>query len=282
MTRSSLWFFPPHTTRRARTGVRASRCALPFVAPIALGVLFAGCFGEDGSPSDSSATNFLGCDRVEDCDHPAAVACDADGFCLDDRGERIADAGGTKTAGAGGTASAGSGGAGGAGAGGSGATGGSGGNTGSLVCAGVDCGSGSHCCTDCGGHQCVPDGTTCPDVECPVAACVRVGDDCCDPFPGDGPNYCEGSLTCCADNTCATTCDGGTGAPDLTGDVECGTQPCVTGQVCAHPCCGGDGSPCTPPPPFCVDYEEACSGDFCSTMSCTGSLDRRDILCTCA
>jgi hypothetical protein len=33
---------------------------------------------------------------------------------------------------------------------------------------------------------------------------------------------------------------------------------------------------------FCVDYAEACTGDFCSTMSCTGDLDGRVILCTCA
>jgi hypothetical protein len=35
--------------------------------------------------------------------------------------------------------------------------------------------------------------------------CSKSGDRCCDPFPGDGPNYCTGGLACCV-NVCAATC----------------------------------------------------------------------------
>jgi hypothetical protein len=248
------------------------------------------------------------------------VACDADGRCLDVDGEPITEPGGMKTGGASGTGAGGAGASGGGGNGVGGASGGAsagcgicsvpacapgqvpeqgpddccpscglvggtagtGGSDGSLVCQGVDCGPGSHCCADCDGHQCVPDGSECPDLFCPGSACSLEGDPCCDPFPGDGPNYCGAGLTCCGNNLCASACEGG--APDLTGDIECGSETCGTGQVCARPCCGGspEPTPCKPPPPFCVDHAEACTGDFCSTMGCTGDLDGRDILCTCA
>jgi hypothetical protein len=38
--------------------------------------------------------------------------------------------------------------------------------------------------------------------EVTVAGCDAVGDTCCDPLPGDGPNYCGASLCCLADNRC--------------------------------------------------------------------------------
>ena len=54
---------------------------------------------------------------------------------------------------------------------GTGGTGGTGKGDGSLDCEGVDCGSGMHCCADCGDHQCVRDGTDCPDLFCSESTC---------------------------------------------------------------------------------------------------------------
>jgi hypothetical protein len=39
-----------------------------------------------------------------------------------------------------------------------------------------------------------------------ATGCSAVGSACCDPYPGDGPNYCMNSLHCCGNNRCAASC----------------------------------------------------------------------------
>jgi hypothetical protein len=56
-------------------------------------LVWGGCAREHERPSDnsSSGSNWLRCEELADCSRSAAaVACGADGFCADSRGERIA------------------------------------------------------------------------------------------------------------------------------------------------------------------------------------------------
>lgn len=53
----------------------------------------------------------------------------------------------------------------------------------------------------CGEMYCCVPGKSDAGTSCEIA-----GDRCCDPFPGDGPNFCKNGLSCCGDGTCAATC----------------------------------------------------------------------------
>ena len=72
-----------------------------FLVTAAACVGLLGCFG---SSSDSSSgpqsgghTNWLECSDFADCaEHPEAVACDNDGYCVDDAGGRVGDAPGKR------------------------------------------------------------------------------------------------------------------------------------------------------------------------------------------
>jgi hypothetical protein len=39
------------------------------------------------------------------------------------------------------------------------------------------------------------------------SGCSTAGSTCCDPYPGDGPNYCSNGLHCCGNNLCAVSCN---------------------------------------------------------------------------
>ncbi len=76
-------------------------------------------------------------------------------------------------------------------------------------CGGTTCGAGQACCGPPACGRCIPEtsGQYCPD-QCPVAdsglGCSSTpGSPCCDPYPGDGKNYCSlRSLECCGNNIC--------------------------------------------------------------------------------
>lgn len=134
-------------------------------------------------------------------------------------------AGAGGASGAGGVAGSASG-AGGAGAGGSGgAMAGAGGSGGSAAGAGGSAGSGT------GGAMAGTGGAGQGGVGGAAGGCDTVGATCCDPFPGDGVNYCDGGLTCVADNTCADCNCAVTGGPVVCG-VDGGEYIAACGEAC--------------------------------------------------
>ncbi len=66
-------------------------------------------------------------------------------------------------------------------------------------------------------------------------SCDEVGAPCCDPFPGDGPNYCNAGLTCGGDQCLDCQCLVGAYVPlcgqdGVTYDAACG-RACVTAPI---------------------------------------------------
>lgn len=96
-------------------------------------------------------------------------------------------------------------------------------------------------------------GTCMPDCEldsCHPERCDESGEPCCDPLPGDGPNYCNGGLECvgavCASSgasmeeiSCVTT--GGTWDPGSCGHYSCGRPPSCEALIPGCNC-GIDGT----------------------------------------
>jgi hypothetical protein len=105
-----------------------------------------------------------------------------------------------------------------------------------------DCAQGEHCengaLAPCGTlgpdalGTCVAD---CDEDSCHPERCDEAGEPCCDPFPGDGPNYCNATLACLGD-VCATQ--------ETTTPEEQARQSCEqTGgtwdyEACGHYICG--------------------------------------------
>ncbi len=106
-----------------------------------------------------------------------------------------------------------------------------------VTCGDGMCAEGEVCCGDCDGTPVCISGSdgTCPMIYCDASiadasgdatstlvdgsitaeggVCGGSGQACCDPAPGDGPNYCNGGLMCCSgvpypdEGVCATECD---------------------------------------------------------------------------
>lgn len=104
-------------------------------------------------------------------------------------------------------------------------------------------------------------------------ACGDEGEPCCDPFPGDGPNYCNGSLRCNG-NTCVDCdCQRGAyipvcGADGTTYDATCG-RVCVPAAIaCNGECPCPAETPCPAAPPTngpCTQNGQECFYESCST-----------------
>jgi hypothetical protein len=60
---------------------------------------------------------------------------------------------------------------------------------------------------------------------CHPERCDEAGEACCDPFPGDGANYCNGGLACGA-NGCEAALQ------------DCGPSTCDEGDICCDRCTG--------------------------------------------
>lgn len=202
------------------------------------------CAANPSACGDTGSLCDVACEAPSDCAALGAGYTCAAGRC---RAESDAGSGGSGGAGAGGDGASGDGGEGG----GSG-NGGQGGaaDDGGTVDAAID--SGSDAGADASNS----------------GPCDAVGDTCCDPFPGDGPNYCNGArLTCGANNSCIVNCD------------------CVLGAYI--PVCGVDGqsydATCGN---ACVPVEIACSGEcpceagFC-TVACTGAAPDQEVVDAC-
>lgn len=71
--------------------------------------------------------------------------------------------------------------------------------------------------------------TTCEFDSCHPERCDAVGEPCCDPLPGDGPNYCNNGLTCGA---------GGCEDPAAEDGPLCGATQCAADEVCCDRCAG--------------------------------------------
>jgi hypothetical protein len=94
------------------------------------------------------------------------------------------------------------------------------------------------------GYQCVAE--NCAYDSCHPERCDQIGENCCDPFPGDGVNYCNGGLVCGAD---------GCEAPaDVAPERLCGNVVCADGNICCDECTGS-----------CVN---ALSGAYCPPQQC--------------
>jgi hypothetical protein len=107
------------------------------------------------------------------------------------------------------------------------------------------------------------------------SGCSGVGAPCCDPFPGDGPNYCNGGLLCGANNTCEVDCDCPLGAyrpvcgvDGTTYDATCGNE-CVPVDIacngeCPCQCLVELATGCWSPEPGggtpCCDGLQCCNG----------------------
>lgn len=135
-----------------------------------------------------------------------------------------------------------------------------------------DCGAGELCenglLAACGTSG--PDslGTCVADCEfdsCHPERCDEAGEPCCDPLPGDGPNYCNAGLTCLAEG-CARA---DTTTPEAQARALCET----TGgewveSSCGHYSCGR--------PPVCAALVPGCncgSGRNYSTLGCADDVN---------
>lgn len=137
----------------------------------------------------------------------------------------------------------GSGGAGGeAGAGGQGESGGVGGQSGAGASGGTGGGGDDAGAIDAGPFDAGSDSSV-------GAPCDALGETCCDPFPQDGPNYCDNArLRCGANNTCEINCECVLGAyvpvcgvDGETYDATCGDE-CVSVAIACRgqcPCAAG-------------------------------------------
>ena len=75
-------------------------------------------------------------------------------------------------------------------------------------------------------------------------ACGEPGQPCCDPFPGDGPNYCHGSFVCGPDNACVD-CDCARGAYIPVCGVDGNTYDATCGRGCVQAAIACNGEcPC--------------------------------------
>jgi hypothetical protein len=180
------------------------------------------------------------CSDAADCDAlGAGYACDS-GRC---RAE--GDAGTSGSGGGGGDGAAGSGGA----SGGSGGQSGIGPADGGPVDAGLDSGP------DAGGDASA-DGD-----------CDAVGDTCCDPFPGDGPNYCTGAMIECGPvNQCESIC-----ACNLPVILPiCGVDG-VTYDACERECISVE---------IACEEECPCGSSYCA-VACTGAAPDQEVVDAC-
>lgn len=104
-------------------------------------------------------------------------------------------------------------------------------------------------------YQCIPE--TCEYDRCHPERCDQIGENCCDPFPSDSENYCNGGLVC-----------GGSGceAPaDVPSERLCGSVLCEEGDICCDSCLGS-----------CVD---ALSGANCPIYECSETFACGDLQC---
>lgn len=209
-------------------------CAISLVA----------CGGESGVQAGGH-TNWLTCKTLADCaSNPAAVAC-TDGYCVDDKGNRLPA--GTATDG-GVRRDAGQSGAGGASTGGQSGNGGASGASGGSGAGGA---SGGAANGGAGGGVCSG-----------APGCGEEGTACCDPFPCDGPNFCHGTLSCCGSACHASCADAGGGIrmPVCPGPMteRCASERCVTGGTCVT-CSAGQ---------VCVEVEISCGPAGGTTAQC--------------
>ncbi len=91
------------------------------------------------------------------------------------------------------------------------------------------CAAGELCILDPeSGYQCAEE--SCEFDSCHPERCDEIGERCCDPFPGDGVNYCNGGLECTG---AACEAPAGIEAARL-----CGGTLCPEGEVCCDKCTG--------------------------------------------
>ena len=198
------------------------------------------------------------------CGHVATMTCDvtctrradcaalgADYTCASGRCRAESDAGSGGSGGAGG--------AGGDGASGNSGEGGAGGNGGQGGA--VDAGGPVEAGIDAGGFDAGVDASADGD-------CDAVGDPCCDPFPGDGPNYCSDmQLTCGANNTCELNCE----CPLPAYIPVCGVDGQTYNAVCSMACI---------PVEIACDGECPCAPGVC-TYGCTGAAPDQEVIDAC-
>jgi hypothetical protein len=104
------------------------------------------------------------------------------------------------------------------------------------------CEAGESCVQVDAGYACQLE--DCPYDSCHPERCDQIGENCCDPYPGDGVNYCNDGLECRGQS-----CE----APEsVAPERVCGTVLCDEGDVCCIPCMGscvnalsGAGCPAT-------------------------------------
>ena len=204
------------------------RHAIPRLALLSASLAAFAAFSCSGGSKEETETHFLACKTDDDCrKHGAAFTC-VQRQCRD-----LPDAGG---------------GSGGSSAGGAAATGGTVSATGGVAQAGSAGGRSS------GGAGASAGGASGGGGTGGAGPCGNPGQPCCDPFPGDGPNYCNGDYRCngaaCVDCDCALgayipVC----GTNGVTYDSTCG-RVCVPAEIaCAGecPCVAPDPCPTEPP-----------------------------------
>jgi hypothetical protein len=82
--------------------------------------------------------------------------------------------------------------------------------------------------TSAAGSSSLPvDAGLCEFASCHPEWCDEVGEPCCDPFPGDGVNYCNEGLRC-----------GASGCELPVDQEQCGSTLCEAGTVCCDRCAG--------------------------------------------
>jgi hypothetical protein len=96
------------------------------------------------------------------------------------------------------------------------------------LCAASTCDAGEICVDFDGSYTCLTE--DCEYDRCHPERCDQIGELCCDPFPGDGANYCNGGLECGA-----LGCEPPEGV-----DPErlCNNLLCPEGDVCCDKCLG--------------------------------------------